>query len=438
MLLPAAQLHDAIDRLAFDPIVFDPDRANANPDFYVTLPPRDDAGDGVPGVGPTERLRRHLLGRSKITKVFLSGHVGAGKSTQINRLAADESLKKSFTVLTCRIEEGHRAFLDATQLLFLIVDAVFSFGLSGGFLDSEQAWQSKLKELNRQIFGDTGIQAKEGSVGAEWNLVFVKIKQDLKLSESRRELFRERGETLRSALLDALGEMLRSIEERLAAFHKPLRLLLLIDDLDKVREPSQHADIFNKNLELFLNLPLRILFTVPTGVVFGSSRAELRRSIEHLFPIRVIDKAPETYDPEKAFIQGSDAFFRDVVHKRIAKELITDKAIKLAAIYSGGVLREFFRLLQEAAIIADVNQFSQVDADSVQTAVREVRRRETMGLLEADYQAFAAIHRSHSLGSDDHRKYLTEGLVLECYNDRTWYEVNPILWKVLEHEGRNG
>jgi hypothetical protein len=36
------------------------------------------------------------------------------------------------------------------------------------------------------------------------------------------------------------------------------------------------------------------------------------------------------------------------------------------------------------------------------------------------------------MAKDEDRRYLDESRVLECYNDKTWYEVSPLLWKLLE------
>jgi hypothetical protein len=112
--------------------------------------------------------------------------------------------------------------------------------------------------------------------------------------------------------------------------------------------------------------------------------------------------------------------------------LFDDASVQLAAIYSGGVLREFFRLLRSAVMLARHNKLATVEHRAVRGAVRDERLRETMGLLSSDYQALLEIHRTHEIAQDAQRRYLDEARVLECYNGDTWYEVSPLLWKSLE------
>src|SRR5262245_27148405 len=127
----AKTLEAALDVLELQPLDFSGAGAKdpaSDPAFYVEPPPRDDEGDGLPGPGPAERLRDRLLGQRHHTKLFLSGHVGSGTSTQLNKLATDEALKDAFSLVQLRIEAGLVPFLDAAQLLFLIAGAIFDFG----------------------------------------------------------------------------------------------------------------------------------------------------------------------------------------------------------------------------------------------------------------------------------------------------------------------
>jgi hypothetical protein len=431
----ANTLDDALDVLELQPLDFlggEQQSPARDPAFYVEPPPRDDESDGLPGPGPAERLRDQLLSQHRPAKLFLSGHVGSGKSTQINKLAADSAIRGAFSVVLVRIEAGLVPFLDAAQLLFLMAGNILDFGVREHLLSEGGRWKGIVRDLDARLHGDKGVVAKEGAVSAEFNLLFIKIREDLKLSEQRRRQFREIGETQQSLLLDLLNALTLDIETTLTDQGKHHSLLLLIDDLDKVRGPEQQKDIFNTNLGLLHVLPFRALYTVPTGVVFGPSRAEVRRALEHLYPVRVLDKAPDGFDPEKAFIPDSDAFFRKALDQRVAPSLFEDAAVRLAAIYSGGVLREFFRLLRSAVGIARHNKLDLVDVRALRAAIRDERRRDTMGLYASDYQALLAIHETHDMAKDEERRYLDEARVLECYNDKTWYEVNPLLWKVLK------
>lgn len=429
----AHTLADALDVLELEPLAFIGESSPASdPAYYVEPPPRDDEADGLPGPGPTEYLRDQLLAQRQAAKLFLSGHVGSGKSTQLNRLAAHPALREAFSIVPLRIEAGLVAFLDASQLLFVMAGALFERGFAEKLLREDGRWKGILRELDGRIFGEQGIVAKEGATSVEINAFFLKVREDLKLSQHRRNQLREIGETQQTLLLDLLKSLVIDIETSLVSRGEHRSLLLLVDDLDKVRGPEQQKDIFGTNLGLLFAPPFRALYTVPTGVVFGPNRAEVRRSLVHLYPLRVLDKAPDGFDPEHVFIPGSDTFFRRALDQRVEPRLFEDRAVRLAAVYSGGVLREFFRLLRGAIAIARHNKLDIVDDRAVRAAVRDERRRDTMGLLASDYEALLAIHQKHEMAKDEERRYLDEARVLECYNDKTWYEVNPLLWKVIK------
>ena len=430
----AQTLDEVFDVLDLQPLEFGGEIKSpaSDPAFYVEPPPRDEGDDGLPGPRLAESINNQLLRQTRPAKLFLSGHVGSGKSTQINKLAADAKLKEAFSILLLRIEAESVPFLDATQLLFLIAGVIFQFGLEENLLTDNAKWKRILFDLNTRIYGQKGIEMKAGALAVEFNVLFLKLRQDLQLNEHSRQQFRELGETQQNLLVDLLTTLTLDIETSLVAQNRHHSLLLLIDDLDKVRGPEQQKDIFNTNLGLLLALPFRVLYTVPTGVVFGPNRVEVRRALEHLYPVRVLEKAPRSYNPERAFIPGSDAFFRRALDQRVEPRLFEEEAVRLATIYSGGVLRDFFRLLYTAVSIARTNSLEVVDGRALRAAIRDERLRESRGLLAPDYAALLAIHETHAMGTDADRRYLDESRVLECYNDQTWYEVSPLLWKLLE------
>jgi hypothetical protein len=418
---------DVLELTPLEPIRTEKSEAASDPSFYVDLP---DEGDGGT-LSIAESLADQLLTRRRDTVRFLSGHIGSGKSTQLNRLAADPKIQSAFSVILYRIESDHVAHLDSAQLLFLMASEIFRFGHEEGFLSQDGRWRKVLAELDTRLLGPTGVQAREGLVELQYDLVFLRLRQELKLSEQRRRQFREIGETNQTILLDLLKELTLDVERSVVKHGSGRTLLFIVDDLDKVRTVAQQEEIYQKNISLLLNVPFHALYTVPTGVVFGESRVVMRQSLDHVYPVRVLDKAPRSFDPEKAFIPGSDAFFREVIDRRADPALFDDDAVRLAAVYSGGVLRDFFRLMGSAVFRARKKKLPAVNAEAMHAAIRDERRRETMGLLAPDYEALRGIHETHALARPEDRRYLDEARVLEQFNDKTWYEVNPLLWKVL-------
>jgi hypothetical protein len=398
--------------------------------------PRKERG-GLKVPGPMDDVRRDLLAGLASTKVFLSGHVGSGKSTELNRLAVDPAIARAFKVVRLQLEAQEWAALDASQLLFRIGSALFDYGKAHKLLskhasapDKKPRWAVVLEELNDAVFGKTGIEAKEGKIGPEFDVGIVKLKQELALSEGVRKLFRDYGETHQSRLQDLITSLVEDIKDRLPK-DGPLDLLLIVDDLDKVRGAGQQKDIFDTHLNALLKPEVRIVYTLPSGVKFGETLGDLRYCTAHLYPIGVLKKAPATFDAEAAFVDEALPSFRRLVDHRVEPQLVNDEALRLAAVYSGGVLRDCFHLLREAIDIAVHNELDTLTAVVMKNAVKQARLRESAGLYENDYTTLTEVHRSNALPNPEHARYLDQSRVLERYNDGVWFEVNPLLWKVL-------
>lgn len=401
----------------------------SDPEFYAPPPPRRGEGNfKLPG--PIERLRQRLLSGTRDTKLFLSGHVGSGKSTELSRLAVDPQIKEQLSVLMFRFEEQEWATLDASQILFRIAGALFESHKD--LLSQQKRWKKVVEELDKRIFQPMGIQGKEGSVSLEFDLVVVKLKQELKLSEKARRQFRAFGETQQSLLQDFLAALVDDIEDALSAGEGPNELLVMVDDLDKVRGAEAQKEIFDTNLNALLAPPLRVVYTLPTGVPFGESRSDIRQNVEHLFPIRVLGKAPHTFKPEDAFIDDRMGFFETLLEHRVDPKLIEPDAVRLAAMYSGGVLRDFFRLLREGVQMATYNGQPVLDSIAMTYALNDARLKESVGLYGPDYEALAHAHRTNELRSAEDRRYLDLSRIIESYNGSAWFDAHPLLWKLLE------
>ncbi len=406
----------------------------SNPDFYAPVPGAQ-GSDGFKLPAPIERMRKRLLSGARGAKLFLSGHVGSGKSTELSRLMVDPEIRARFDIVSIVLEEHEWATLDSAQLLFRIGAALYEAHTHS--LAKADAWKKKLALLNDRVFQPMGVRPTEGSIGLEFDLVIVKLKQELKLSEKARKLFRDYGETQRTALQDFIDALVEDIENALTEDGRANELLVVVDDLDKLRTQEQHQEVFDTNLSALLAPPLRILFTVPTAVRFGEPRAEIRQNGEDLFPVRVLKRAPDTWDVEAAYTDERIGFFHKLVDLRLAKGLVEPDAIRLAALYSGGVFRDFFRLLREGVLLAIYNDMKVLDGMAMTYAVAEERRRESIGLYTPDCEALIHVHRTNGLPGAVDRRYLALSRVIECFNGTVWFDASPVLWRVLEeHQKR--
>ncbi|MFT3775604.1 MAG: hypothetical protein QM820_60425 [Minicystis sp.] len=441
--MPRATTLDEARRL-FDPRPLDFARQDkeesskgpSDPSFYTEPPPHKKGNRNLPSA--VENIRQRLLTGPHDTKMFLCGHVGSGKSTELNRLATHDEVHAEFSVVMLRFEDQEWATLDSSQVLFRIAGAIYERFKHLLQKRDDGDLHKALRELNDRLFQATGLRATEGSVGLEFDLLVFKLKQELKLSEKARRMFRDFGETQQTLLQDVLRRLVDTVEGALEENGAPPRLLLLADDMDKVRGVEQQKEMFDQNLAALMTPPLRIVYTLPTGVYFGENRADVRRNVEYLYPVRVLNKAPWTFQPEDAYTGERMGFFETLVHHRVEENLLAAEAIRLASIYAGGVLRDFFHLLREGIRLARYNDLDVLDEELMRYAIDDARLRESAGLYAPDYEALAFVHRTNELMCEADRRYLDMSRALECYDGAVWFEVAPLLWQLLEQRASHG
>lgn len=435
-LSPATTLEEALDALVPEPLQFEGERPSGEA-LYAPRPERFEDGLRVPG--PAETLRDRLLGSTFATKVFLSGHVGSGKSTELRRLAASDAIRAAFSPIFLTIEEGYRQHLDIAQLLYLMACAIFDFGQKNGLLSFENAWTGPLRELDQRLFGESGLHAAQGAISTEWNLFFVKVRQELKLEDRRRRQFREIAETQLTILLDLVKGLDLDIRKNLALKGDARSPLLLIDDLDKVRERAPQEDVFRKNVAVLFDPPLRVLYTLPTGVAFDRCPPMLRQARVHLYPVPILRKqvpGSPVFDPERSINEVGLPFLDAVLRSRVAPGLFDAGAVRMAAVHSGGVLRAFFWLLRAGADLSRANDLRAVDGRVMRVAIKNERLNESQAMREEDYRALAEAHRTNAFSHGTDTSLLDYSYIIECYNDKVWYEANPVLWPLLEPYSR--
>lgn len=386
-------------------------------------------------VEPLGKLKRRLLLADETARFFLSGHVGSGKSTELARLASDPAILRRFTVVRFRFEEGEAPHLDSRQVLFRVAAELFARGSGMRALESRRSWAPVLGQLDGVLHGAKGAQVKEVSTSAEINLFFGKVRSELKLSEGQRKRFREFGETEVTLLRDLVDKIADDLRAGLAAAGEPARLLVVIDDLDKVREPEAQRELFDTGLSTLFAPRCAMVLTLPGAVTFGGIRPQLRDATDHVRPIQVLATRSSEQSPEEAAHAAGIAWMVQLARTRVPVAQAPDEALAVAALYSGGVARDMFHILREAALNALMRDLPAISKAHVDRAVHDHRVKLQYGIYPADWELLRSIRGGHQLPSMDAAALLDRSVVLEYNHDDLWFDVTPALWPLLEKAG---
>jgi hypothetical protein len=131
--------------------------------------------------------------------------------------------------------------------------------------------------------------------------------------------------------------------------------------------------------------------------------------------------------------------------KRIDLELFEPDALQKVIAYSGGVLREVIRIVQQSCRIclrqlrslpedADVSNLK-ISLTVVEEAANNLRLQMSRPLGKVDYEILKTVYQNYA--PDDPRDSeflgLLKGLpVLEYRNAREWHDVHPLLWQLIQ------
>ncbi len=398
----------------------DLDLAWSNFDPFFTLPA--DCPFHVERAGkPLNKLIRALMRQHRQPpKYFFSGHRGCGKSTELNRLAADDVINKQFFIVKYSVKD----VCDVNNLNY--VDVLFSMGAqlyiqyidAGKELEPEllkelESWGRSI-ELEQEKTKSAGVSMK-GGISA----FFLSVQAKIKSEHTTRKIIREQIEPKLSELIDKINLIIADIEGK-----EKKHVLVIIDDLDK---PSleQAKEIFYNNYTAITQPACYIVYTVPISIFFGP---EIRESKFFLPNIKL-----HTKNDRNGIDKDGYELMRTFVYRRMKEELIEPKALDFAIKMSGGVFREGARIMQIAADSAIENERGRILKEDVERAEREIRSDFKRILESDDYNALNEISKSNDIRGIEKVGHLLHNLsVLEYENEENRYDIHPTLEKLVK------
>lgn len=393
---------------------------SADSAFYVERPGK-----------PLLDLRRALLRSIRLSrppKYYLSGHRGAGKSTEMNRLAMDEEICDHFVVIHYSIRDvADVNDLDQIDVLFTIGAQLFL-----QYTDKENGYGKKLpKELLDELDGMRGqitsrlrMTNKEISATGEAGLrayflnVLLKSKQE---EVSRREI--------RQELEPSITDWLRQINLIAAAITKQegKQPLVMIDDLDK--PPFKTAQtIFHEYATLLEQPAFPIVYTVPIAIFFTREFVTISQGRQFLPSIKLFERN----NIHKRWESGFHTM-RQFALKRMDANLITMEALDEAAKLSGGVMRDMARLIQLAVDHALNDERDQINIQDIQRGAAEMRSDFRRMLSGEDIETLRTVRSSQEFANPEQlAPLLYISAAIEYVNDESWVDVHPVVLPLLE------
>lgn len=380
---------------------------------------------------PLRDMKTYLLNNKGTQKILFSGHMGSGKSTELNKLMDLDEIKSRFFIVSYSIGEE----LDPLNLSY--IDVLISVGakifqrafedeikLDDSTLQYLQNWQNKTKEVT--AIDTTTFQ---GSIAAKINFYFLKLLGKIQREHERRVKIREVVEPQISDLIDAINFIIDGVN-----LETEKEIIVCIDDLDKPGYPVAYDLFYNRGIPL-TQPRCKIIYTIPIDLKCSNEFKRICQIFGENFSLPNVKLTERKTG--KPFEPGYDKM-KEYVDKRISLNLIQEDALREAIRCSGGVLREMTRIMQNACNSAVSRGYEKVEYDMVELATNKIRNEYRLFLEEKHYALLREFHKTRKLESADKFKDLLYNLSLLEYQDgENWCDVHPIVLPLIKEKKKH-
>lgn len=381
---------------------------------------------------PTARLhnlfKRQPAGRWQ--HVVFASHRGAGKSTELKRLAHKLADRYFALYFEANVEMDANDF--AMEDLLLVVARVVEEEMRDrGTPIKPRVLQEVEKWFAEVVFADESGQnylaAVEASAKAEGGVPFF-AKLMASVTSSLRVESKHRT-SVKTTLKQFPGTLMTLVNNVLGAAGEILRregrdLLILIDNMDRY-EPRLIDALLVQSADRFRALECNLIVTPPISLVLRPESQSLDSVFrcETMPTVKMREKHQGYFEPSG---RGRDTLL-EALGKRIdVAALIPDPAAQTRlALASGGAIREFLELAQDATLDAAGDTITLADVNRT----LERRRQRLRDRIDANgwWDVLVEIAKNNRLSSGDaYLEVLFQRLAFQ-YNGEIWYDVHPLV-----------
>lgn len=359
---------------------------------------------------------------SQTLKLFLSGHRGTGKTTELLKLKNEIDETTCFFTVFCDLsdEELDVNNIDFIDIIILILEKLTET-LKERKIDIPKAniepfynwYEQRITEINSQTDESASIEV-EGKAGINlFSLLSLvtKTKGKLSGSNSTKETIRKVFKNKFSDFSLKFNEFILDIKEYLLKNEISKDLLFIIDGFEKIGSLEDRKKILIDNSNKFVEIKANMIITLPIELFSEVSR--LKEFASHIsFPLITLDN-------------NSKERFKEFIYKRIEKNLFdSEQTVEKIIYYGAGSPRETLKIISNAYIQAEREI---IDLKSVQDAQKSISEELMKYLDEKEISLLKQIYIKTKIPfSDELAKLLIKKVLLD-YEDGLEREINPIL-----------
>jgi hypothetical protein len=283
-------------------------------------------------------------------KILFSGYRGSGKTLEVRRLQKALNHSKGYITILVETEselevskfkpEDFFVFLVAKLVKRLVEDRIEFHSLALQDLQKEWLGEKEVaEEINRVSKDETEVNA---GIGGDF-LGLFKLGTSLKglfASENKTSTtIRQKIERNKPQLIQRFNLILMEIRESLRKNPKVAKDILFIFDGSEKIKFETYENLFINEAQLITNINLNIIISVPIQTFFKVTHSNALNFYDYkLLPM--LKPSPEVFEKMKEILQ----------RRAIWTDIITDDAFQAVISYSGGSIRQMFKIMSVAII----------------------------------------------------------------------------------------
>ena len=389
-------------------------------------------------------------------KAFLMGHPGVGKSTEISRLLyrvkdqhvgvrlniATELNPASFKVFDILLLMLVRLAEEANKMKVAPLGGMLSERLFSDikqWLGTEQVKESRTETTAVGVEAGAGV--KGDSLWAGLLGLFASAKAEMKYGADRKtETVEYRLQRLPD-LVDLCNRVIDACNQTMLD-KTGKEWLLVVEDLDKtVISPRELADLFTQYGNVFRDLRISMIFTIPVWMAYSSEAVRLPFDHYMIHDTPVYDRQHSPHEKGREAVQA-------VLEARVSPTLFAEGQMARLIVASGGNLRDLFAMVLDAGegALARNPEATMIDPDDARAAINNMRVEYLWRLGQSPYDVpipypektsklLAVYNDAPDSGVPDAALYsLLRGRAIQEFNGDRWCGVHPLVVDILKEQ----
>jgi len=404
------------------------------------------------------RLRTEItVNQRRDATFYIAGQSGTGKTTAMNFLP-DTRLNKKFEIVYLY----GRDLFDPNDVDVIDILLMFSFKLIEGKKELGKIFYERLDKIYKKHTGalEEEIKKQRGTsaeVGLDGQLSagfkffhWIKAKAEFfstfKMDSEYRKTTRIFFQFKKLDLLNLCNEIVNKYYESLPTGKN---LLVVIDDLDKMRDISQIQKIFIDDRNYINQIACKKVISIPVHLPslpqfpLGDASTYFFELKLNLNPLRTYTK--KVKEEQLKVINKNHDLMKKIVLQRICKNktLLDDSSIDLAISKSGGLVRQYIRILNHAAlkIMTLVGNDGTINGPDIENSLLEERNllgRSVIGKEKINMLKDVMNHKTPAQDNNLFIESILGNLILVNQNGDPWYDINPVIESTVKQYGTDG